>query len=203
MPRASFFRDLGLFVAPGFLAPALCDELRAQLSQVRAQATTIAGEQASGGGVVDEAVRKAARVCLEGPAKVNLKQRFMDLMPALQDHFKTPLSGCQGPEFLRYDPGAFYLAHRDKSENGPVQTARRRVSAVLFLNTQTKEPVPDMYGGGSLAFYGLLDGAQWEKVGIPLEGEAGLLVAFDSGVFHEVQPITFVRRYTAVSWFTS
>jgi SM-20-related protein len=203
MPHAAFFRDLGLFVAPGFLEPASCDQLRAQLSQARSEATVIVGSETGGDGVVDESVRKAARVNLDGPVKTLLRQRFLNLMPALQDHFKVILTGCQGPEFLAYDKGAFYLAHRDKTEDGPAQTARRRVSVVLFLNTQSKEPAQDTYGGGSLTFYGLLDGPQWENVGLPLEGEAGLLVAFNSAVFHEVQPVTFGRRYTVVGWFTS
>ena len=202
MPRATFFRDLGLFVAPGFLEPAFCDELRAQLSQTPYQESTIVGEQTSGSGVLDQSVRKAARIDLEGPVRTHLRQRFLELMPALQDHFKLTLTGCQGPEFLSYDAGAFYLAHRDKTESGPAQTVHRQVSAVLFLNTQSKEPAQDAYGGGSLAFYGLLDGSQWEKAGFPLEGEAGLLVAFRSEVLHEVQPVTFGRRYSVVSWFT-
>ena len=202
MPGANFFRDLGLFVAPGFLEPASCDELRAQLSQTPSQEGTIVGEQTSGSGVLDQSVRKAARMDVQGPVRTHVRQRLLELMPALQDHFKVALTGCQGPEFLSYDAGAFYLAHRDKTESGPAQTMRREVSAVLFLNTRSKEPAQDAYGGGSLAFYGLLDGSPWEKVGLPLEGETGLLVAFRSDVLHEVQPITFGRRYTVVAWFT-
>jgi SM-20-related protein len=203
MPRAMFFRDLGLFIAPGFLEPAFCNELRAQLSQIPSQETAIIGDQTSDSGVSDQSVRKAGRIDLKGPVRTQMRQHLLELMPTLQDHFKLDLTGCQGPEFLRYEAGAFYLVHRDGSAGGPKQTAHRRVSAVLFLNTQSKEPAPDAYGGGSLAFYGLLEGSQWEKVGLPMEGEAGLLVAFRSEVLHEVQPITFGQRYTVVSWFTS
>jgi predicted 2-oxoglutarate/Fe(II)-dependent dioxygenase YbiX len=71
------------------------------------------------------------------------------------------------------------------------------------VNGQSKQPAQDVYGGGSLVFYGLLDGSQWEKVGFPLEGEPGLLIAFRSDLLHEVQQVTFGHRYTVVSWFTS
>ena len=203
MPGASFFKNLGLFVAPGFLDPSSCDQVRAELASAPAQSSTVAGDETDGQGVIDESVRKVVSLDLREPASTQMKKRLLELIPALQDHFQVSLKGCQGPEFLRYDPGAFYLAHHDGREGGPARTASRRVSAVLFLNGQSKHRSEDSYGGGSLVFYGLLDGAQWENVGLPLEGEPGLLIAFRSDVLHEVQQVTFGHRYTAVSWFTS
>jgi SM-20-related protein len=37
-------------------------------------------------------------------------------------------------------------------------------------------------------------------VGLPLVGEGGLLVAFESGTTHSVTPITHGERYTVVTW---
>jgi SM-20-related protein len=203
MPRAAFFQNLGLFVTPGFLEPRLCDQLRGQLSQARSTASTLVSEQTSNEGVLNQSVRKTESVHLEGPIRAQIRRRFLDLMPALEDHFQLALADCQGPEFLSYKTGAFYLAHRDASKSGPQRASQRRVSAVLFLNAQSKEPAEDTYGGGALMFYGLLEGSQREKAGLPLAGESGLLVAFRSDLLHEVQPITFGRRYTAVGWFTT
>jgi predicted 2-oxoglutarate/Fe(II)-dependent dioxygenase YbiX len=53
-----------------------------------------------------------------------------------------------------------------------------------------------------LAFYGLIQGAQWEKCGFPLEASPGLLIAFRPSTLHEVRPITFGQRFTIAAWFT-
>ena len=38
------------------------------------------------------------------------------------------------------------------------------------------------------------------QVGLPLVGESGLLVAFDSNLTHAVTPVTHGERYTVVTW---
>jgi predicted 2-oxoglutarate/Fe(II)-dependent dioxygenase YbiX len=75
------------------------------------------------------------------------------------------------------------------------------VSVVVFLNAQATHPVEETFEGGALAFYGLMKAPGMEHAGIPLEPEAGLLVAFRSDVMHEVSPVTRGERYTLVSWF--
>jgi predicted 2-oxoglutarate/Fe(II)-dependent dioxygenase YbiX len=40
-----------------------------------------------------------------------------------------------------------------------------------------------------------------ENVGLPLAGEAGLLIAFPSHLVHSVSPVTAGERYTLVTWF--
>jgi predicted 2-oxoglutarate/Fe(II)-dependent dioxygenase YbiX len=53
-----------------------------------------------------------------------------------------------------------------------------------------------------LSFFGLMgEDAREEAVGLPLTGEAGLLVAFPSELVHGVQAVTRGKRYTVVSWF--
>jgi SM-20-related protein len=71
---------------------------------------------------------------------------------------------------------------------------------VVFLNDQAEEPSPLTYGGGTLTFYGLLGGEKGEKVGLPLVGEEGLLVAFKSNITHAVTPVTHGERFTVVTW---
>jgi SM-20-related protein len=51
-----------------------------------------------------------------------------------------------------------------------------------------------------LTFYGLLGGEKGEKVGLPLVGEEGLLVAFKSNITHAVTPVTHGERFTVVTW---
>jgi predicted 2-oxoglutarate/Fe(II)-dependent dioxygenase YbiX len=52
-----------------------------------------------------------------------------------------------------------------------------------------------------LTFYGLLPGPAWERIGFPLRGEEGLLVAFRSEILHEVTAVRQGDRYTIVTWF--
>jgi SM-20-related protein len=201
MPNANFFRSLGLFVQENFLAPGFCAELRAEMSHGKSRAAAIFGEKTEG--VLEESVRKVATVDVERSLESKTRERLLGVMPALQNHFKVSLDDCQGPEFLKYGVGAFYLAHKDGNPSGPAKVTRRRVSAVIFLNAQSKEPAENAYCGGSLTFYGLMDGPEWGKLAFPLEAETGLLVAFRSDVVHEVQPVTAGERFTVVSWYTS
>ena len=111
--------------------------------------------------------------------------RLEQLGPDLERHFDTPLTGCQPLKLLRYTPGHFFHAHVD---NGSDEVAARRVSAVVFLNDQTDDAEPGSYSGGSLTFFGLVGGERGERVGFPLVGEKGLLVAFPAGMVHSVTP---------------
>jgi len=200
VPGASFFRKLGLYVAEDFLDPSQCARLCQELMTTQSAAATILGDGTKP--VVDEGVRKVARAGLTGPPEEELRKRLLDLMPALGAQFQEALTGCQGPEFLRYRVGSFYKVHHD---GGPAHSvaAGRRVSVIIFLNHQSKELAEGAYGGGSLVFYGLLRGEEWQNVGLPLDARQGMLVAFRSGILHEVQPVTHGERLTVVSWFTS
>jgi SM-20-related protein len=92
----------------------------------------------------------------------------------------------------------------DSSDKDADEASGRRVSAVIFLNGASEEPSPDVYGGGSLSFYGLLqDDPKGQGVGLPLVGSAGALVAFPSHMIHGVTPVTHGRRYTIASWFSA
>ena len=102
-----------------------------------------------------------------------------------------------------YREGDFFLPHEDSGhEPDDVEEVKeRQVSAVLFLNAESEVPGPDIYGGGSLSFYGLIDDPRMKGRGIPLIGEPGLLVAFRPELVHEVTPVTHGERYTVVTWF--
>lgn len=201
MPNADFFRNLGLFVRDNFLTADLCAKLQKEMSKGKFEPGIILGENSEA--LVEETIRKVSSVDVDRALEENVRHQLIALMPALEDHFKVSLEKCQGPDFLKYGVGSFYLPHTDGSPGGPSKVAKRRVSAVVFLNAQLKEPTEDTYCGGSLTFYGLMEGPQWAKLAFPLEAETGLLVAFRSDVLHEVQPVTHGERFSAVSWYTS
>ena len=107
------------------------------------------------------------------------------------------------PQFLAYKPGDFYLPHTDNFNKSGVATtlAKRKVTAVIFLNSEAVAPGRDTYSGGSLTFYGLIDEPRWRDCGFSLVGEAGLLIAFRADILHEVPPVTHGERHTIVTWF--
>ena len=203
MPPPSFFCNLGLFVRHKFFDEATCAQILREMQEAEAQKALVFRGEAEGD-VLDESRRKVlVSVGMEKRVKAMVSDRLIALKPLLEEHFRTSLTDMEPPAFLRYRQGAFYKLHRDAHPDDPSEDLKRRVAVVSFLNSASKEPAPDSYGGGSLTFYGLLDGLQWEKCGFQLEAEPGVLVAFRADTLHEVQPVTFGERFTIVTWFLS
>jgi SM-20-related protein len=123
----------------------------------------------------------------------------MQRKQALEQHFGLPLGECEAPQFLRYRTGDFFVPHQDG--NTPLvfdQSRFRKISAVIFLNQHSEEPLPETYGGGSLVLHGHYSGP---ALRVPIAAAPGLLVAFRSETTHEVTPITHGERCTIVSWY--
>jgi len=200
MPTSVFFQQLGLFILPRFLDTDCCVEFCRQMAAAPAEKaliTTSHGEER-----LDLYSRKVDSSILPKEITTPLKQRLLEIQPALEQHFGIRLAGCESPEFLVYHPGDFFKPHRDgggSEVNDDIR--RRRVSVVIFLNRESQEPAEDAYGEGHLTFYGLLEGPQWEKCAFPLNAEPGLLIAFRSDKWHEVKPVSHGRRFTVVTWF--
>jgi SM-20-related protein len=117
----------------------------------------------------------------------------------LEQHFALSLSSCEEPQFLRYRPGDFFVAHQDG--NTPLihdDTRFRKVSAIIFLSGQSEAPAPGHYGGGSLVFHGPYSGPQLR---VPVTPPAGTLLCFRAETTHEVLPVTHGERISIVSWF--
>ena len=200
--RAEFFARFGLYVERGFLDSADCRKLRTEMTSTSADAATVAVE---GVEAIDDAYRRTKQARVSQATQSSLEQHLTALMPALAGHFGLKLSGLQRPQFLIYREGDYFRPHPDNSDRPDAAryVRDRRVSAVLFLNDNSEgPPEPDCYTGGALAFYGLMDEAdQGASVGLPLEGEEGMLIAFPSDLIHAVQPVTGGERYTSVAWF--
>ena len=130
-----------------------------------------------------------------------IETRLRAILPLVAEHFAVPLHGLQEPEFLLYRRGDFFRPHQDNSidRRYGIDLRRRAVSAVLFLNAQSRLPEPDAYCGGELRLYTPRDPA---RPYIPIGGNPGRLVAFRSATIHEVRPVTHGERYTVAAWFT-
>lgn len=201
MRSANFFRALGAFVAEDFLDIDSCSSLQSEMDASAFEKATVIKDGQEG--ILDEESRRVLSVQVTEGMWRSVRERLRAIRPSLEEHFRIPLSRkCHGPDFLIYHPGGFYRPHRDASEGSPDHIRARRVSVVLFLNGQSKEPTPDTFGGGGLTFYGLMDGPEWSKCAFTLDPSSGLLVAFRSDTLHEAQPVSFGKRYVIATWFT-
>lgn len=202
MPDAAFFTRFGLFVRPGFLEPEACAALRETAGQSRSEAATVYVGDDYG---LDPDVRRTRWCHVPPEAILPFRRRLGELLPELADHFGEPLRGMQGTQVLRYEVGDFFAPHSDRHAHGAERAARvgrqRRVSTILFLNDDRLAPDAGGYRGGALSFYGLL-GPEGGGIGLPLEPETGLLVAFPSALVHGVAPVTAGERLSLVTWLT-
>lgn len=201
MPSADFFSRFGLFVKKEFLEPELCERLRTEIRKADGSPASVRLSGDSYG--VDTDTRRASWREVSAAMVSEAERRLLDTKPAVEQHFRVTLKGCQPLQFLLYREGDFYRPHSDRADDpaAGAMTKERQVSAVVFLNGTSEEPRDDAYGGGSLTFFGLMAGDRGKSLGFPLEAEPGTLVAFPSSLVHEVQPVTHGERYTLVTWY--
>ena len=203
MPRINVFRSLGLFAANGFLSEAECAQYEHSIRCSTLEAAAVRRE-----GIeerIEPSRRKVAVAGVDRALTTHLQERLMRLKQPLENHFGFALTGCETPQFLSYKQGDFYVPHSDSTDDSdaPAYVKQRSVSVVIFLSTPSDEFPSATYGGGALTFYGLIKEKDFTLCGLPLEPEAGLLVAFPSHIIHEVRPVTHGERHTIVSWFYS
>lgn len=201
MPTADFFCKLGVYVDRNFLAPELCAELVSSVSAAHREDSAVVD-----GGTAERAikldVRRTKSAYVSESTIASIQEKIVSLKEPLQKHFSVALESFEKTDFLVYEEGDFFRAHADSddSESKPDYIKRRKLSIIVFLNSETAEPVVDSFCGGSLVLYGLMKNSQWVHYGFSLRGEAGLLIAFPSNLVHEVMPVTAGRRFSIVTW---
>jgi len=196
--KADFFERFGFFTESGLLDPEEAASLREEMAGAAAKVSTVAeGETAD---EVDEGQRSSKWAQVSDETRSWVQERLFSLKPSLEDHFGQELSGCQEAQFLVYRAGDFFGAHHDTSaeEDAADFVRERRISVVLFVNGTSDEPAPGFFGGGALTFYNLMGDA---NVGLPVDAEPGLAVAFPAETLHGVAPVTHGERFTVVTWF--
>jgi SM-20-related protein len=200
MPSADFFARLGLFVRPNFLDAETCARLRVAATEARKVPGAVGNQEAVY--EVDVRKRRTDIADVSDETKELIAGPVDAITPAIAHHYSVKVEGRQSLQFLVYNEDDFFGAHTDRTESGKGAkfSKRRLVSVVVFLNDQAEEPSPLTYGGGTLTFYGLLGGEKGEKVGLPVVGKEGLLVAFKSNITHAVTPVTHGERFTVVTW---
>jgi SM-20-related protein len=202
MAVSNLIPGLGIYTDEEFFDQPTCERLKAEMRagvQARAEIYDRGWDRK-----LDEGKRSTLRVEVSTQTRAFVEERLMARLPTLNRHFKLEATVCQEPTFLIYKPGDFFQPHQDLSpdDRAPGHVRRRSISAVVFLSDEAAGDEPGEYAGGSLAFYGLLPDPRCASLGIPVRGKTGMLVAFRSGVFHQVTPVTRGERFTVVSWFS-
>lgn len=200
MITPDILRRFGLFVVESFLGARECRDLCEKMRAGRAGKATVFKKVDY---VYDENVRRTKTARVGEGERLLVASRLRAIMPDAARHFGLHLSDTEEPQFLIYQPGDFFRLHRDRGpdETAPAHTRRRAVSLVLMLNDASAEPRAGAYGGGSLVLYGLGKDERLARVGFPVRGAAGLLVAFNSELPHEVTPVAHGERFAVVGWF--
>jgi SM-20-related protein len=190
---------LGLFFVPDFIGEADRNALRGEIAEVVGEPAPVLR---AGAPVLDTTSRHATIAQISTATTAALQARFSGLIPELEAHFRMALHECEQPQCLVYERGSFFSAHRDDGGAGGLDyVRRRRISAVVFLDDQGGAPGPGSFTGGELVCFGLVPG--WPPTfGVPVPAVAGLLVAFDAGITHGVQPVVEGTRRTVVTWYS-
>jgi predicted 2-oxoglutarate/Fe(II)-dependent dioxygenase YbiX len=177
---------LDVLTIPGFLDPApLVEALR----HATANAATVYGGRSS----IESNVRRTKKLVAPDATRELVLQRLNDAMPSIAAHFGESVDECEEPQFLRYEPGDFFVAHQDG--NTPIihdDTRFRRISLVIFLSE------PSAYEGGSLVFHGRYPDYDYRQTA---SAAAGTLVAFRAETTHEVTPVSRGERLTIAAWY--
>ena len=194
MTESDLIAHFKLFLLPNFLDADECASLRAELKDAPITQAPVYIEGTEG--TIHETVRKTTSLHPVEETFSRLHERLSLQKSALENHFGLTLKDCERPQFLRYEPGDFFVRHQDgNTKQLDFDHLRvRRISIVVFLSGHSVEPQLNCYCGGALNFY---DGPKQYD----LFGETGLLVAFTADTFHEVSPVTNGERFTAITWF--
>ena len=191
--------QFNLYKVKGFFDARTCEKIIAELSRFPAVPATTYGR--SEAGMIDETVRRTVQVKPSTETVEQVRKRLSDRREEIAAHFGISLGAVEDPQFLRYRVGDFFVAHQD-GNTGLLRLDReesRKVSVIIFLNSQTAASEEGSYSGGSLVFSEWRPGRTSGELRLP--GEAGMLVAFPSDTTHEVNPVTGGERYSIVSWY--
>src|SRR5262245_31439256 len=99
----------GILILPDFRDRQWCDRIRAAME--RGEVTP--AEVHANGFVVDREVRRTLEVDVDSTTAEEVERSITSVCNRVARFFGIPLSGDEGPGFLRYHAGGFYRRHCD------------------------------------------------------------------------------------------
>jgi SM-20-related protein len=176
-----------------------CEEILNELRSIGGAAATVYGKKPTA--IIEPAMRKVTRLIASSETRDRVLHRLLERKGSLESHFGLQLGEPEEPQFLRYVTGDYFVAHQDGNTPLTLDESRfRRISIIIFLNSQSEDPRAETYGGGSLVLHGGYPELD-RREHVP--AIAGTMVAFRSETTHEVTPLVRGERYTVVSWFAA
>ena len=134
-----------------------------------------------------------------GPMKALLRQRLLDLVPALiRDLRVTPFEPSKVElELVAHNDGAFFKRHIDTfvGDERRAMASDRLLSAVYYFHAE-----PKAFSGGALRLYPLAE-KEDESNFADVQPEQNTLLAFPSWASHEVLPVSCPSRRFSDSRF--
>ena len=103
---------------------------------------------------------------------------------------------------MRDHQGDFFSWHTDRANHHSI-TKERKITSIIYLNESNKgsESESDGFIGGELEIYihDLIPQEKYREYCLQLSPKTGLLIAFNSQIHHQVQPIVRGKRYVKAS----
>ena len=195
MDNIILLKRLGLFIIEEFLSPEQCQDM---IKAVNSGKSSVSSVVTAGKSHIDREVRSTLITSVASDTLEQINSKLRSIQSTVASHYQRTPENIEGTQFLTYNPGGYYVAHTD---NGDHTVANRAITAVIFLNHETKDERPDHYTGGGLTIYGLVKKPGAEKFGMTVHSSTGLLVTFPSDMFHGVSPVTWGKRHSIVSWY--
>lgn len=194
-----------LYVKRDFLSLSECQQLLQELQ--RSQHEPSLTYYAQSGPIVDASYRSTREIKVAQAIREEVVQKLIILHEDMQAYFQLRFFNMEGLQFLGYQPGDFFKAHRD-NYNSPNPLTERKLSLLLFLNAPKEALPPETdpalydYEGGLLVFYRPSRRPPYQAVGMPLQVAPGMLIGFRPDVLHEVTPVISGQRFSIVTWLS-
>ena len=203
MPAAEFFNKFRIFSEKNFLDQEFCNLLCDEMSKAPQSNTT--SFDSNGAGLIEDVEYTKRKDVLTLPNEIlkKLEKKLIGKIPELEEQFGIEINGLQQITPSIYSTGDYAGPHTDNPPiaDVPEYIRNRKASIVIFLNEESIVEKEGAYCGGNLTFYGLIEGKTFQNVGMPVVGEAGMLIAFPPNRTHQVTKVTAGKRYVIVSFY--
>jgi len=189
----SFLGKLDIFIIPNFLSDKECSWLRCQMDEAEKKAP------------YHSIHKNLQHHCVSPEADSRVRGRFAEILPRIERHFGTSLAFEGAMEYSTYSRGGFLALHSDalRSEMCPYM-GRRIAACTVYLSTEGPGRSSGCHQGGSLALHDLnfrKGTGERSNYSVTLPARAGLLIAFNVKLRHEVRPVLSGTRYSIVTRF--
>jgi len=182
-----------VFLIPDFLSSQECARLRRGMDAARTEEPY-------------HSIHKNLRHhCVRPETDSYVRGRFAEILPRMERHFGGRLA-FEGPmEYSTYSRGGFLSLHSDALKSTMCPYDGRRIAAcTVYLSSESPKKIAGCHQGGALMLHNLSfkkRNSGRKKYSLALPAQAGLLIAFDVKLPHEVRPILSGARYSIVARF--